>query len=287
MQTPSSLHPPSSSVLSVVIPSWNSGAYLERCLTSLREARSFGIEVIVVDNESTDSTSETVARFADVVTVFIREADQGQSDALNKGYAHAKGDFVCWLNADDEFVPGAIPKLAAALGGTNAQWLTSGTVWIDSQSQVVRCSPPLPVYPLLLRLGLTCVGGPSTFIRRGLLPRIGAFDISCHFAMDTDLWYRMHKLEIPLAVIPGYTWAFRIHEQSKTSHVHLTGRFSAAMEKERLRLFQRHGVASGKFPGLCRQLGVRACGFWSGRDFRAWADTQRYRGRPLSEVKPG
>ena len=271
-----------SPILSVVIPSSNSAEFLPRCLASLGDAKANRVEVIVIDNASVDRTPQIVEQYSQVVSRFVSERDRGQSDALNKGYAEATGAFVCWLNSDDEFVPGALRRTARMLEGADGDWYTAGMVWIDTQSRIIRCSPQLPHWSPLRQLGMTGVGGPSSFLRRQVAAKAGRFDESLHYCMDIDMWHRLHRNGIRLQRLPWYAWAFRIHQASKTSHVHLTGSLSDAMSKEILGLYEKHGVAAGPRMERLRLAATRIIGAASLRDAFAAMDTWRFREQPLS-----
>lgn len=271
-------------VLTVVVPCWNSERFLKRCLASLACARPGVLEVIVVDNQSTDDTLEIVSSHGELVSRVISEPDRGQSDALNKGFRAATGSFVCWLNSDDEFVGGALARVLAVLERAQDDWYTAGMVWIDEASCIVRCSPPLPHWNVLERYGATGIGGPSSFVRRTALENVGEFDERLHYSMDTDMWYRLHRHGVGLEVLGFYVWAFRIHAASKTSHLHLGERMKDGMMKERLVLAERHGFGATWRDEQLLMAGTRAIGLLSGRDLRAWSDTRRYRGRHVNEL---
>jgi glycosyltransferase involved in cell wall biosynthesis len=275
---------PQTPILSVVVPSWNSAEYLPRCLASFGDAKSHGVEVIVVDNASTDQTPSIVKDNEHVVSRFISERDRGQSDALNKGLAQATGTFFCWLNSDDEFVPGAVAALAKMLERAAGDWYTAGMVWIDPDSRVIRCSPHLPVWAPLSKIGISSVGGPSSFIRRSIAARAGPYNEKLHFCMDADMWYRLHRMGVRLRRLPGYVWAFRVHHGSKTSHVHLTGNMSEPMAEEIRGIYTQHGVFHGRGWDYARLAATRMIGAASLRDARAAVDTGRFRGRPVSTL---
>lgn len=271
-------------VLTVVVPCWNSERFLSRCLASLAGAPPGVLEVIVVDNQSSDDTLTIVSSYGALVSRVISERDRGQSDALNKGFRAATGRFVCWLNSDDEFVGGALPRVLAALEQAQHDWYTAGMVWIDEASCMVRCSPPLPHWKLLQRYGATGIGGPSSFVRRSVIAVVGEFDERLHYSMDTDMWYRLHKQGVRLTVLGFYVWAFRIHAASKTSHLHLGERMNDEMMKERLLLGERHRFGTTQLHSKVLLAGTRAIGLMSGRDLRAWSDTRRYRGRHVNKL---
>lgn len=271
-------------VLTVVIPCSNSERFLNRCLDSLAGVPPGLLEVIVVDNESSDDTLAIAGSYGVLVSRVISERDRGQSDALNKGFRAATGTFVCWLNSDDEFVGGALARVLAFLAQAQDDWYTAGMVWIDEEHRVVRCSPPLPYWPLLRRYGATGIGGPSSFVRRTALASVGEFDERLHYSMDTDMWYRLHAQGVRLRALGFYVWAFRIHAASKTSHVHLGERMNHGMTRERMVLGERHGFGTTRLDETLLLAGTRAIGLFSGRDLRAWSDTHRYRGRHVNEM---
>jgi glycosyltransferase involved in cell wall biosynthesis len=274
-------------VLTVVVPCWNSEQFLERCLASLAGAPAGTLEVIVVDNESSDRTLAIVASQRHLVSRIISERDRGQSDALNKGFRAATGTFVCWLNSDDEFVGGSLARMLPILEQADDDWYTAGMVWVDEASRVVRCSPPLPHCGLLGRFGATGIGGPSSFVRRATMAKVGEFDETLHYSMDTDMWYRLHRQNVQLRLLAFYVWAFRIHPGSKTSHVHLGERMNEGMTRDRMVLAERYGFGTTKLDEALLIAGTRGLGLLSGRDVRAWRDTRRYRGRHVSELLGG
>ncbi len=273
-------------VLSIVVPSYNGGPLLFRCLASFGCPDSGKTEVIVVDNDSRDQTAEVVAAHGELVTTFISEPDRGQSDALNKGFAASRGKYVCWMNADDEFVTGAVSRLVSDLEHADGDWYTAGMIWIDDESRVMKCSPAMPFWFPLPQAGMTGVGAPSSIVRREVAEQAGDFDESLHYCMDTDMWLRLHARGVAMTRLPYYVWAFRVHTLSKTSHVHLSGKANPAMVAERARIAARFSLPHGKAAELVAAVGTRWVGAVSGRDLRAYVDTSRYQGRPLGDVSP-
>jgi glycosyltransferase involved in cell wall biosynthesis len=90
-------------ILSVIVPSYNSEAYLEECLASIEREAQEGVEFILVDGASSDQTMAIVRKYAHLFAHVVSERDSGQSDAFNKGFKLAKGKYLTWLNSDDVF----------------------------------------------------------------------------------------------------------------------------------------------------------------------------------------
>ncbi len=102
----------SSLKISIVTPSFNQGIFIEEAIKSVLSQGYSDLEHIIVDNCSTDTTASVLARYPHLKV--ICEPDQGQSDALNKGFKAATGDIVGWLNADDKYLPGCFGKVSLA-----------------------------------------------------------------------------------------------------------------------------------------------------------------------------
>jgi glycosyltransferase involved in cell wall biosynthesis len=201
--------------LSVVMPSFNSGKYIAPAVRSVLSQDGPEVEVVVQDNCSTDGTPAVVADLGDPRVRFTSEPDGGQSDALNKAIARARGEWILWLNADDELAEGALADVQDALSDEN-ELVYGNFAWIDPGGRCVKeyVSSELGLARLLLR-GCYIFSG-ATFVRRDVFDRFGGYDPELAFAMDFDF----------LARIAGHVRAFqsrrvlahfRIHSEAKTS----------------------------------------------------------------------
>lgn len=125
--------------ISVVTPSFNQAAYLERTLRSVLDQGYPNLEYIVIDGGSTDGSVEIIRRYADRLAFWTSEADRGQTDAINKGLRRATGEWVAWQNSDDIYYPGAFHDLSAvAAKHPKAGLIIADMMLIDEHDRPLR-----------------------------------------------------------------------------------------------------------------------------------------------------
>jgi glycosyltransferase involved in cell wall biosynthesis len=204
-------------LVSLVTPSFNQGAYLEATLDSVAAQDYPWIEHIVVDGGSTDGSVEIIRRHEDRLASWVSERDDGQADALDRGFARATGDILGWLNADDTLLPGAVSAAVAALeADPDALFAYGDNVLIDEEG---RDLGPLPARPFdVAEMVRTCqnhVPQPGSLFRRRALELVGRFHGRGYYYFDFDfvllmaLAGRAIRLEQPLAT-------YRLHDESKS-----------------------------------------------------------------------
>lgn len=206
-------------LFSVVIANYNYGRFLEEAIQSVLSQSCQDFELIIVDGGSTDNSVEVIKKYADRISWWISEKDRGQSDAFNKGFAHANGRFLTWLNADDAFAPGALSAVAREIERhADCEWFVGSSVWCDAEMRIDRCFCAHRFSALRAKTGGMTVGGPSSFFTQRLLDAVGGVDESLHYVMDVDLWYKFHReCGAKYRRTCHNVWAFRQHEASKMS----------------------------------------------------------------------
>lgn len=159
------------------------------------------IEYIVIDGGSTDQTLQIINNYRDHISVLVSETDRGIYDAINKGIAHAKGDIVGILNADDVFADKQVLSRVAANFKANPdiEAFYADIVFTDRQdtSKITRYYSSARFRPWMFRFG-TAPPHPSFYVKRSLFQRYGNYTVDFEISGDFDLLLRymlLHKVK--------------------------------------------------------------------------------------------
>ncbi len=204
-------------LVSIVTPSFNQGKYLERTIQSVLSQTGVDLEYIVVDGGSSDDSIDIIKRYSKRIAWWVSEKDNGQTDAINKGFGHAHGDILAWLNSDDTYQPCALAEAAAYLKDHPGSGAVYGEAnFIDDDDRVIGKFAAAQTDLSRLRRGYVHIPQQSFFFRAELWKKVGPLDPAFYFAMDYDLWVRLAGTTT-LDYLPGHVWAnFRLHQDAKT-----------------------------------------------------------------------
>lgn len=217
--------------VSVVTVTYNQGQFLEETIRSVLLQGYPNLEYIIVDGGSIDNTRRVLERYRSEVSVIISEPDRGQSDALNKGFRHATGDILAWLNSDDQYFPGTLARVARAFDEHRTDMVIGGTALVRSFERmphtVHHCMFPIDE---VIDLPLAQLADfdhewqkgkfffqPEVFWTRELWERSGArVADEFRYAMDYELWLRFASHRARAVHIPDPVAIFRLHDAQKT-----------------------------------------------------------------------
>ena len=243
-------------LLSVIIPSYQQGRFIERTLQSILNQEIDGIEIIIQDGGSTDETLSIIQRYAAQyphLIQYVSQKDKGQTDAINQGLRKAHGEILCYLNSDDTFYPGALKKVLQTFQQSPEALILYGKAnHIDEEDLIIE---PYPVEPWnYKKLIETCyISQPACFWRREVMNKFGLFDETLHYTMDYEYWLRVGK-QIPFLFIDATLAGSRCHPDAKTWSQ--KPKAYAEMVQMYQRFLDGHAPAR-RVRALCIQRGLR------------------------------
>jgi len=184
--------------ISIVVPSLNQARFIEKALLSIFDQDFPGAEVIVVDGQSNDDTLNILHKYDKRISHWVSEPDDGQADALVKGFRKATGDILCWLCSDDLLEPGALQFVGRYFAShPTVDWIYGDAIWIDLEGSPLRWKKEIPFSQFIWVWDHNFIPQPSTFWRRSLYEAVGGVDPHYQCAMDADLFARFLKFSAP------------------------------------------------------------------------------------------
>lgn len=201
-------------LVSIVTPSFNQAKYLEQTIRSVLDQGYSKVEYIVVDGASNDGSVEIIKKYSDQLAYWISEKDNGQADAINKGFARASGEIIAWLNSDDYYLPDVVSAAVKVFEENPDAVLVYGNMLaVDEHGRTFNTLK----YRQLNFEDLLCfqiIGQPAVFMRRSVLQKTNGLDPSFHFLLDHLLWIQLAQHGKILHV--DQTWsAARYHPEAK------------------------------------------------------------------------
>ncbi|MDR3585587.1 MAG: glycosyltransferase [Desulfosporosinus sp.] len=199
--------------VSIVIPTYNHARYLPYALVSVMNQSYANIEVLVIDDGSTDGTAELVRPYCSIINYIYKE-NGGTPSALNLGLSRATGKYICWLSADDMMIGEKVAKQVELMESDPSLGFSyTSFVVIDATGKKqydVKSLYFSDKREMVTKLMEGCfINGSSVMMRRSCLGKIGNFDEDLPQAHDYDLWFRFLRhyacgfLAEPLL---GYRW---------------------------------------------------------------------------------
>ena len=201
--------------VSIVTPSYNSGAYLEECIQSVLAQDYPDIEYIVIDGGSTDETPAILSRYADRIDRIVSRPDSGQAQAINDGFKLAGGEIFAYLNADDTYLPGAISTAVAAFEKHPDSAVVYGNGYhVLGDGSTVAPYPTMRFDPQGFR-HRCYICQPAAFIRSDAFREIGGMNPDLHYSLDYDLWIRLAQM-YRFTYIEPFLATSRMHAANKS-----------------------------------------------------------------------
>jgi len=233
--------------ISVIMPCYNAQAHLKESISNVLNQDYDDIELIVVDDGSTDQSKEILNGFGKNITV-ISQKNQGPGPARNRGLEKASGEFVAFLDSDDYWGPNCLSALKKALDNTNAALSYCG--WQNVGGPKKQCQPYIPPdyeqSDKVERFLKSAAPWPihAALVRRKILEEVSGFDEQWATCMDYDLWLRI-----------GTRWPIVLVEQVLAFYRHNVGGQITSQQWRQARnvmLVKKHFI--NKFPNVVKHL---------------------------------
>jgi glycosyltransferase involved in cell wall biosynthesis len=209
--------------ISIVTCSYQQGKFIDSTIRSVLEQDYPQLEYIVIDGGSSDSTIEILKTHGSRIDYWVSEPDNGQTDALIKGFQRCRGEIMGWLCSDDLLLPGALQAVADYFEEhPEVQAVYGDALWIDGHGKLIRQKREIPYFQFLMRFDHNYVPQPSMFWRRGLFERVGGLDPRFNLAMDADLWDRFAQAT-RIAHVPRFLSCMRYYPEQKTRRLRAAG----------------------------------------------------------------
>ena len=209
---------PSNQKISIVVPTLNHGDTIEHTLLSIINQGDQNYEIIVMDGGSSDNTKEIIDKYRDYITYFESRKDNGQSDAINRGFSFADGDIYAWINSDDYYLPNAFRLVKKTFSENNGIDIVvgSGDV-VTKDCEFLKHIKGLEMKRdnLLGWHNDQWIMQQCCFWTAEIWKRSGGVDEDLHLLMDYDLWLRFASMGRSKAIEDRIA-IMRFYKEAKT-----------------------------------------------------------------------
>jgi glycosyltransferase involved in cell wall biosynthesis len=229
------MSPSTAPTVSVVIPTYNAASLLPEAVESVLAQTYRDLEIVVVDDGSTDRTPQVMADYGDPVR-YIRKENEGSASARNRGIRAARGEYIAFLDADDRWRPTKLEKqMRAHRADPSLAWSYTGADLVDADTGAIRARKTQlrtrHEGDVLRNLILGSFVTPSaTVVQRRVFDEVGTFDESSlhRISEDWDLWLRI-AAHYPIRFIDEPLVENRQHTDRKTKTMDLDAALESRM----------------------------------------------------------
>ena len=200
--------------ISVVIPSFNQGSFIEETILSVINQKYPNLELIIIDALSTDNTLEIVIKYFDSINYFVSEKDNGQAHALNKGFQLATGEICSYLNSDDIYIDNILWLIAEQYNNNKFKWIYTDVLFgnsIENSEYFERRISSFEEFCAIQTIAQQGVFWENNSLKKPW------FDENLLYVMDHKFFIKLYKNFGKPNYLNSTGAFFRIHENSKTS----------------------------------------------------------------------
>jgi glycosyltransferase involved in cell wall biosynthesis len=205
--------------ISIVTPSYNQGVYLADTIRSVLGQGYPNLEYIIIDGGSTDNSVEIITKYASHLTYWQSEKDEGQAQAINKGFSIATGDIVGWLNSDDMYLPGTLDFIAETFKNgllATPSVLIGNCIFLREREKIVKANNVKAATETLDLEWYDYVIQPSSFWTRETVEKVGELNENMHYAFDWEWFIRCIRMGVVFHPVDRFLSVYRVHDAHKT-----------------------------------------------------------------------
>ena len=223
----------------IVTPSYNQAAFIESTMLSVLNQNYPKLRYVVQDGASRDQSAAIIARYADRLIHWESTRDEGQGDAIRRGFEHitdlGPDDVMAWLNSDDFITPRALRYVAEYFAShPEVDVIYGNRIIIDENDREIGRWVMPPHDPQTLEW-IDYIPQETLFWRKRVWDLAGGVDRTFQFALDWDLLMRFAAARARIVRLPYYLGCFRVHAHQKTSqHIHSIGNDEMTIIRNRL-----------------------------------------------------
>lgn len=200
-------------LFSIIIPTYNRGRLIERAIRSVLNQTFEQYEIIVIDDGSTDNTHEVVKTFNDSRINYFFQNNAERSAARNNGISKSKGEWICFLDSDDEYLPDHLAILFKQISTNNTPTLLlTGNLIVSHDESIKHPLIETDGKFILKEIWTKFILMNSVCVHKTILEN-NKFDIRFRIWEDTHLWLRI-AAQFPVIQIPEYTVIQHVHNES-------------------------------------------------------------------------
>jgi glycosyltransferase involved in cell wall biosynthesis len=234
---------------SILTPSYGYAEFIGDAIESVRHQDAAGsVEHIIIDGGSTDGTVDILRSYPDVI--WNSEPDDGQSDALNKGFARSAGEIVGWLNADEFYLQGVLSRVQRVFERDDVDVVYGDSMFVDRAGKFLRLVPQHRFNERVLRHYGCFIPSCAVFFRQSVLPDV-PWNRQLATIMDWDLYLDLARQQARFGYLPEALGAFRVHAAQVTAEP------LAKTAPERLQVRRTHGMTNRLGPREAAAMAAR------------------------------